>query len=218
MLSWLQRTLTSSIGRKTIMAVTGLSLIGFLVVHLLGNLTLYADADGKAFDAYAHAIESNPLLPIAEISLLALFVVHIGLAIKLQLDNQGARKSRYVARGNHGKKTMGSSSMLLTGILVLVFLILHLLDFRFADRSPKGLAYMVKEELSEPLHATAYFALMAMLTLHLSHGFSSAFQSLGVSHPRYSALLKYVGYGLALLIGLGFASFPVVLWFSGGPA
>ena len=217
MSTWLHRTLTSSIGRKVILALTGLGLIGFLVVHLAGNLTLYADRSGEAFDGYAHALESNPLLPVAEIGLLVLFAIHIGLALKLQFENREARTQRYAARANHGQKTAGSQSMLLTGLLVLGFLVLHLIDFRFASRAPEGLAHMVRETLSKPLHGIAYAAFMVMLTLHLSHGFQSAFQSLGANHPRYAPLLRKAGIGLAVVLGIGFASFPIVLIIQGPP-
>lgn len=216
MLSWLQRTFTSSVGRKVIMGLTGLALIGFLVAHLAGNLTLYADDTGEAFDAYAHTLESNPLLPLAEIGLIVLFAVHIGLAIKLQMENREARSARYVARGNHGRKTPGSSSMLFTGAATLVFLIIHLLDFRLADREGQSLAAMVKEVISDPLHGGAYLAFVCILTIHLAHGLQSACQSLGVAHPRYSDLIRKASVGLAVALGLGFASFPIILILTGG--
>ena len=85
MLDWLKRTLRSSLGRKLLVALTGLALVGFLIVHLTGNLLIYADADGAAFGKYAAAIEGNPLLPIAEILLALLFLAHIGLAIRVSL-------------------------------------------------------------------------------------------------------------------------------------
>ena len=191
-------------------------MIGFLIVHLAGNLTLYADDTGEAFDAYEHTLTSNPLLPIAEIGLLALFATHIGLALKLQMENRLARNSRYVSRGDHGKKTPASSSMALTGLVTLVFIIIHLLDFRFAKEEGASMAALVKETLSDPLHGGAYFAFVCVLTMHLAHGFKSACQSLGLGHPRYSEAFERVSIGLAVLLGLGFASFPLVMIFTGG--
>lgn len=218
MLSWLQRTFTSSVGRKVLLGLSGLGLIGFLIGHLAGNLTLYADDTGETFNSYAHAIESNPLLPFVEIALLGLFAFHIGLAIKLQMENRSARGSRYVARGDHGQKTPASSSMLFTGIATLLFLVIHLSDFRLSKEDGGDLAAMVKDVLSDPLHASAYIAFMLLLTMHLAHGFQSACQSLGAAHPRYSEILRKVSIGLALLLGLGFLSFPVILLMTGGDA
>ena len=218
MLSWLQRTFTSSVGRKVLLGLSGLALIVFLIGHLAGNLTLYADDTGEVFNSYAHALESNPLLPVVEIALLALFAFHIGMAVKLQLENRAARSDRYMARGDHGQKTPASSSMLFTGIATLLFLILHITDFRLAKEDGGDLAAMVKDVLSQPLHAGAYIAFMVLLTIHLAHGFQSACQSLGLSHPRYTPILKKVSVGLAVLLGLGFISFPVILLITGGDA
>ena len=216
MVSWLQRTFTSSVGRKVLLGLSGFGLIGFLIGHLAGNLTFYADDTGEAFDSYAHALESNPLLPVVEIALLALFVFHIGLAIKMQMENRAARGTQYVARGDHGQKTPASSSMLFTGIATLGFLVLHLTDFRFAKEEGQSLAAMMRDVLSSPLHASAYIAFVCLLTVHLAHGFQSAFQSIGASHPRYSPLIRKASVGLAVLLGLGFVSFPVIILLTGG--
>ena len=177
---------------------------------------LDVDDTGETFDSYAHALESNPLLPLVELGLLALFVFHIGLAIKLQMENRAARGSNYVARGDHGQKTPASSSMLFTGIATLAFLILHLTDFRFAKEEGQSLAAMMRDVLSSPLHASAYVAFVCLLTVHLAHGFQSAFQSLGLSHPRFTPVLKKASIGLAVALGLGFASFPVIIMLAGG--
>ena len=216
MLSWLQRTFTSSVGRKVLLGLSGFGLLLFLVGHLVGNLTFFADDTGELFDSYAHALESNPLLPLVELSLLALFAFHIGLAVKLQMENRAARGSNYVARGDHGQKTPASSSMLFTGIAVLAFVILHLTDLRFAKEEGQSMAGLLREVLSEPLHAAAYLAFICLLTVHLAHGFQSAFQSLGLSHPRYTPLIKKISIGLAVALGVGFASFPVIIMLTGG--
>jgi len=216
MLQRLGAFLRSSIGRKFVMSLTGAALIFFVLVHLLGNLTLYADGDGDAFNAYAHLLEKNPLLPLAEIGLTALFVVHIGLGIRTALDNREARPVRYKDLESHGNRTLASTTMIVTGLLVLVFLVVHLIDFRFAQRHADGLAYMVVQRLAGPLGAVVYLVGVVALGVHLWHAGQSIFQTLGLYHPRYRPLVVKAGWVVAVLVGLGFATFPVVIFTSPG--
>jgi len=219
MLSWLGRLLGSSIGKKVFMALTGLALIGFLIVHVAGNLTLFVDEDGSSFNAYAHALESNPLLPIAEVGLLALLVAHIALGLRVSMDNKAARESRYELRASMGEKTLASSSMLVTGIVILIFLVVHIVDFRIPKMFDDiDLAEAVKVRLSSPLGAGIYLVGVAALGLHLSHAFKSAFQTLGINHPRYTPWIRCASLGLAVLLFLGFASFPIYYFLQGGGA
>ncbi|MFT5052084.1 MAG: succinate dehydrogenase / fumarate reductase cytochrome b subunit [Chlamydiales bacterium] len=213
MLNWFGRFCSSSIGKKTLMALTGLGLIGFLIAHLAGNLTLFADADGEAFNHYAEVLESNPLLPIAEVGLLILFVAHIALGLAVSRGNREARVDRYQVRADKGKQTLGSRSMLVTGLIIGVFLVVHIIDFRIAkamgDESMNDIAMAVKTRLGSPVGAGIYLVGILSLGVHLSHAFKSAFQTLGVNHPRYSPLIEKVGLGLAVILFLGFASFPI---------
>jgi len=213
MLNWFGRFCSSSIGKKTLMALTGLGLIGFLIAHLAGNLTLFADGDGEAFNHYAEVLESNPLLPIAEIGLLILFVAHIALGLAVSRGNREAREDRYQVRATKGKQTLASGSMLITGLIVGVFLVIHIIDFRVAklmgDESVQDLALAVKNRLASPAGASIYLVGVISLGVHLSHAFKSAFQTLGVNHPRYSPLIEKVGIGLAVVLFIGFASFPI---------
>lgn len=218
MIAWLQKLLGSSLGKKLVMALTGLLLLGFLLAHLAGNLLLYADQDGKAFDGYEHALSSNALLPLAELGLGALFLVHIVQALRVSAENRGARKSGYALDPGHGGRTLGSSTMLITGGVVLVFLVLHLIDFRVGKLSQEeySMAGMVRSKLGTPLGAGVYLLGMVALGIHLSHGFQSALQTLGVSHPRYTPLARRLCVALAILIALGFASFPIFFLAGGG--
>lgn len=216
MLGWLKRTADSSIGKKALMALTGLALIGFLIVHLAGNLTFYADSNGAAFDHYAETLESNPLLPLAEIGLLALFVAHIAMGLRVTAQNRDARKSRYAIRTSHGARTPGSSTMVLTGLVILVFLVVHLMHFRLQKGDGVSMGALVYEELSKPLGASVYVVGMIALAMHVSHAFKSALQTLGFNHPKYTPLLEKVSLGLGVLIGVGFASFPLYVFFLGG--
>jgi len=207
-MSWFFRFLTSSIGKKLQMAATGLLLCGFLVAHLAGNLLLYKGPD--AFNHYARSLESNVLLPFAEIGLLLLFLVHILTALRLSWENKKARPAPYAQGRWAGGKTWGSATMLASGFLILVFLILHVKAFRFAPESEEGdLFRLVTSTLARKGWSVFYAAAMAALALHLSHGFQGGFQTFGVNHPRYTPAIKAAGWAFAVLICAGFASIAV---------
>lgn len=219
MLSWLGRFLSSSIGKKSLMALSGLSLVGFLVAHLLGNLSLFAG--NEAFNEYAQKLEDlGPLLMVAEVGLLVLFIVHMGLALRTSKENREARDSRYQMRGTHGKSTFASRTMLITGLIIGVFLVIHIIDFRVAkaldSKSVEDLAVGVRNRLGSPLGAFIYLVGITALGVHLRHAISSALQTLGVNHPKYNDLIRMVGIGLAAILALGFASFPIYLLATGG--
>jgi len=198
-----------------LMALTGLALIGFLIVHLAGNLTFYADADGTAFDNYAETLGSNPLIPLAELGLIVLFVAHIVLGIRVTAQNRLARKGGYAVRKAHGGRTPGSSTMVVTGLVILLFLALHLFHFRLQKEEGISFAKLMREELSQPLGAGAYLVGMIALGLHVSHAFKSALQTLGLNHPKYTPILDKVSVALAVIVAVGFASFPIFVFFGG---
>jgi succinate dehydrogenase cytochrome b subunit len=203
------------------MAATGLLLVGFLVVHLAGNLLIYSGKTSADFDAYAAKLDANPLLPVAEIGLALLFVAHIALALRVNLENREARSQGYAVRASLGKKTLASTSMVLTGLLVLVFLVVHLYDFRVGkllQEPATSLGGLVRKRLSTPLGAGVYLLGVGALALHLRHAFRSAFQSLGVNHPHLNPILERASWAVAILLGLGFASFPLYFLFSGDAA
>lgn len=222
MLDGFRRIVRSSLGKKFLMALSGLALLGFLMVHLAGNLLLYRGEQGADFDAYAHALESNPLLPIAELGLLALFVTHIALAFRVSAENRDARLTGYRIRASKGEKTVASASMLVTGVVVLLFVIVHLYDFRvgklLVEDADVSLAAMVARRLSTPLGAAVYLFGVGALAIHLRHAFRSACQTLGVVHPNLTPLLGRLGWALAVLLGLGFASFPLFFLWKAGAA
>jgi succinate dehydrogenase / fumarate reductase, cytochrome b subunit len=228
MLTWLRRTLSSSLGKKYLVALSGFLLAAFLVVHLAENLILFVGGNGAAFNEYAHFLISNPLLPIAEVALAAAFLVHIAFAIRVTFENRRARKDRYAIASSKGKRTLASSSMIFTGLVVLLFLLVHLYDFRIGKdsagalatygRDPElfDLAGMVRHRLSEPLGAALYLVGVAVLGIHLSHAIRSACQTFGVNHPHLNMLIVRGGIALAILLALGFASFPIYFLVSGG--
>ncbi|MCE9594986.1 MAG: succinate dehydrogenase cytochrome b subunit [Planctomycetes bacterium] len=211
----LSSSLSSSIGKKALMSVTGLLLIGFLVVHLAGNLTLFSDDTGEHFDAYSTKLMSfGPLLTLAEIGLAVLFVVHLALGLRVTFENRAARAQRYALERDRGSRSFASSTMLVTGCLVLVFVVVHLLDFRFRERASDGLAAMVVRRLSEPAGVLIYLVGVTALGIHLSHAFRSALQTLGLNDTRFDRPLVRLGRVLAIGLGVGFALFPLIL-FSG---
>ncbi|MDB2576537.1 succinate dehydrogenase cytochrome b subunit [Planctomycetota bacterium] len=209
------RFLSSSIGRKYVMAVTGLSLTLFLLVHMAGNLTLYAGND--AFNEYADLLESNPLLPLAEAGLLVLFVVHILFAVLLTGRNKTSRSDKYQSSLGMGAKTVASTTMWITGPVLLVFLVIHIWDFRISKEllDEYDLAQMVVDRLRHPVGFVIYTASIGMVGLHMWHAFQSAFQTLGVAHPRYRSLIQNTGRLITALLVAGFGGIPFYLFFTG---
>lgn len=215
MLRWIGDCLNSSIGKKAVMAVTGLALVGYLFVHLWGNLQLYAG--DTVFDRYVEQIQEwGVLLYVAEAGLALLFIGHIYLGVRLAMENREARSQGYVVRSTRGKATVSSMTMLVTGLVVMAFLIKHVLDFRFGAGFLDAPAVTTRELLTTPIHAIIYLVGVVALTFHLAHAFQSSFQSLGVNHPRVTPILLKLGLAIALLLGFGFASFPIYYMFAGG--
>ncbi|MDP6938723.1 MAG: succinate dehydrogenase cytochrome b subunit [Planctomycetota bacterium] len=218
--SWIGRFLSSSVGKKTVLAVTGLSLVGFLVVHLLGNFSLYTGGV-EGFNEYATALEElGGLLMVAEVGLFALFVIHMGLALRIARENRLARQEAYRVNATMGSSTAASRSMAITGLIVLLFLIVHIIDFRvptlLGDMDNLGEA--VVQRLASPVGATIYLLGILALGLHLRHAIQSALQTLGIQHPNWSPLLRAGALALAAALALGFASFPVYCLLSEGAA
>lgn len=214
----MNRFLDSSIGRKTIMAATGLLLIGFLFAHLWGNLKLFADRDGTAFVAYTLGLHGwGVLLWLAEIALFALFALHIYMGIRVTIRNRSARPHDYVLKKTFGSSNLASKSMMITGTVIFVFLVVHLINLRFAEGwkpiEAQSLWARTLETLRNPLFAFIYLAGSLAIGVHLWHGFASAFRSLGVWHPRINKPLRFLGYAIAVVLAMGFAAFPFVVLF-----
>lgn len=224
------KVLSTTVGQKILMAVTGLSLCGFLVAHLGGNLKLYAGE--QAFNDYAHALHSlGPILAAAEVGLFATFALHIGLAISTAAMNRIARNKEYAIKetkqGMFILPNGGASNwMMLTGLLILAFLVTHILDMKLkanpgvdytaamnADKVVDNEFHAVKAVLSTPLNAAIYITGLVSLGIHLSHGVRSALQTLGINHKRWNMLLKIGGILFAWGIAAGFMS--LVVWAMG---
>ena len=201
------------------MGLTGLLLCGFLVAHLAGNLLLFAGA--KPFNEYAHALHAQwELIAVAEFGLVVLFLAHVYLAVVTTYGNFRARSNHYVVHQSKvsGRVIGANTWMFASGAVVLGFVILHLIDLRLGLRS--SLHYSPESDfeapfkntlaaLSDPISRTVYFIGAIILGVHLSHGFASAFQSLGLNHPKYTPLIKIIGKIFAIVIAVGFASIVV---------
>lgn len=225
-MSWFRLFLSSSLGKKYLMGITGLLLCGFLVTHFAGNLLMYVSPE--VYNNYAHTLhEQEWLIVVAEMGLLILFVLHLWLAFDLARINYQARQIAYAEKktkeGAELAPARADTWMLLSGLIVLGFLLVHLADFHF-EKSP-DIAYTTGEGvpkepfekamtvLKNPYRAVIYCVGTIALAFHLSHGFSSAFRSLGISHPKYNQLIRNLGYIFAVIFGLGFATFPI--WANG---
>lgn len=207
-MNWLLDTLGTSIGKKLLMAVTGLCFCCFLIIHLAGNLTLYGGQD--YFNAYAEHLHSlGPLVTLAEWVLLLLAVVHVGMGVLLSYQNFRARPVRYAVNRSAGGRTPGSLSMPYTGFLLLLFVIFHLANFHFADRTHTSIYTIVFTAFSDPVYVMLYIAAMVVVAVHVSHGFWSAFQTLGAHHPKYMPLVMGIGLVFSLVVGIGFGFIPI---------
>lgn len=192
------------------MALTGLSFCGFLILHLAGNLTVYISQD--ALVAYSVKLHSlGPLLTLAELGLLFLALVHVLTGIVLFYLNQTARPKKYAVKKNAGGRTIGSATMPYTGVLLLIFIVIHLLNFHFADKTERNIFQIVAATFSNPGYVVMYVAAMIVAAIHVSHGLWSAFQSLGASHPKYTPLIKKAGILYSLLIAVGFGALPIYI-------
>ncbi len=205
---WVKEILDSSVGKKMLMAVTGFFFCTFLVVHLLGNLMLYGGKE--AFNSYAEHLHAlGPVLNVAEVLMLAFAIVHVVTGIRLFLQNRSARPVRYQVSKKGGGSTIGSSTMPYTGLAILVFVILHLVKFHFADHGALTIYDVVKNAFSNPAIMAFYMTAMVILAVHISHGFWSAFQTFGLNHEKYTPGIKISGLIFSICVGVGFGSIPV---------
>jgi succinate dehydrogenase / fumarate reductase, cytochrome b subunit len=212
--------LCSTIGRKQVIGVTGLGLSLFVLAHMAGNMLMFVSP--QAYNEYGHALVSNPLIYVAEAGLIAFFAGHLLLALKLAWENAVARPQRYAVAASGDKATsLVQKTLWAQGLLILVFVILHLITFKF------GTVYMVDygagpirdlhrlmvEVFSIPMYVVWYVVALVVLGLHLSHGLGSTFQTLGLHHPKYQGLIKCLSRGYALIVAGGFLAQPIYIFF-----
>ena len=213
----------SSVGQKFLLALTGFGLSGFVLIHMTGNMLILVSPE--AYNTYSHKLITNPLLLPMEVGLFLLFLAHISLALRVTFQN---RKARPIAPDQHPSNCdknarFGSRWMALTGLLVLAFLILHLKTFKYGTYysvtysgvEMRDLYRLVIELFQIPWYTGIYIFAMLVLLVHLSHGASAMFQSLGIVGVRHCKV-KLAGWAFALLIAGGFLSQPIYAILTGG--
>jgi succinate dehydrogenase / fumarate reductase cytochrome b subunit len=217
-MNWFIATLRSSIGKKLVMAFTGLSFCLFLGLHLVGNFFYYGG--GAAFEGYsAHLHERLVLLRLAEGGLIVLALLHILFGAVLYFQNLAARPTGYVMKKSvlrktsPGGQTISSRLQAYTGLYILVYVIFHLFAFTFVDRTAGGGLYrIVTTTFQNPVYAAFYVFSVIVVGFHVSHGFWSAFQTIGANHPKYMPAIKIISMGYALIIGICFSSIPIFIY------
>jgi succinate dehydrogenase / fumarate reductase, cytochrome b subunit len=231
-MNWFTKTFSSTIGRKIVMSITGLFLCSFLVVHLIGNLTLFKGDDGATFNLYSHFMANNPIIRTMEIVLVLGFAFHIYDALVLTRRNKSARPVGYAENHPQENSNWSSRNMGLLGTVILVFLIIHLWNFfvpaRFGGVAGlEGLEGVVIENVNYDnlylkvvqsfqiwWYVVIYVVAMVALAYHLIHGFQSAFQSLGLTHKKYTPFIKTFGVIFSVAVCFGFAIIPIYFFFA----
>ncbi|MCB0659615.1 MAG: succinate dehydrogenase cytochrome b subunit [Saprospiraceae bacterium] len=219
-MKWLIDFFGSGIGKKLLMSLTGLFLIIFLLVHLIGNLQLLKDDSGMAFNLYAKFMKSNPLIKTVSYGLYFFIILHAIIGVMLALYNMSAKGGRY-AVANHNKTSWASKNMVWLGSIIFAFILIHMGDFWFkmksgqlplatyGDVTVNDLYYRVAEAFQNPFIVIGYVIGMVILGMHLWHGFQSAFQTLGLNHKKYTPMIKAVGKVYSILVTIGFIIIPV---------
>ena len=224
-MNWLTQALSSTLGKKLIMALTGLFLILFLVGHLLGNLQLFKDDGGQAFNEYAKFMTTNPIVKILSYITYISVIIHVINSIRLTLANRKARPVDYAVKSRSQNSDWSSRNMGILGTLILIFLVIHMRSFWYemhfgqmpmveyeGGEQIKDLYAVVVVAFKELWYVLLYVACMAALGFHLVHGFQSAFQTLGLSHPKYTPFIKIAGFSFAIIVPILFATMPVFLY------
>jgi len=222
-MSWLSESLNSSIGKKFLMALTGLMLITFLVIHFIGNMTLFAGSE--AFNAYVEALDGiKPFIRVIEIVLATVFIIHILNGIRLTFQNKVSKGQTYAIDGTKENTTFFSRTMSISGSVTFIFLVMHLSTF-FRTFNITGHPVngshdyysIVTYYFSMEWYSIIYIIAMILLGFHLNHGFQSAFQTFGWNNNKYFGFIKKLGTIYSVIMAVGFAAIPIYfLLFAGG--
>ena len=217
-----QSFLSSSVGSKYLIAFTGLSLVGFLIGHLAGNLLVYVSPD--TYNHYSDKLIKNPLLIPAELGLIALFLLHAYKAVRMFLGAREARPVAYARKeraGHTSRKSVASTTMIVSGAFLLLFVPFHLKTFKYgahyesSEPGVRDLWRLVAEVFSHPGYVVFYMVSMTVIGFHLWHGVSSALQSLGIDRLGWSPVLRRIGWTIAVALAVGFLSIPLYFYVLG---
>ncbi|MGE5313587.1 MAG: succinate dehydrogenase cytochrome b subunit [Acidobacteriota bacterium] len=207
----------SSVGKKIVMSLAGLFLCSFLVIHLIGNLALFKNDNGESFIHYSEFMSTNPVIKTTEILLFGGFVIHILIGTVLWFKNRAARPAKYSAYKLSDNVALPSRIVMLSGSIVLLFLVVHLKTFFYPSRIlgvPDSMYQLVIGAFSNPWYDLFYLVSLVLLGYHLKHAFQSAFQTLGLRNGKYITLLDAIAVIFWLLIPLGFATMPIYFFLS----
>lgn len=212
--------LSSSIGKKISMGLTGLFLISFLIVHVSVNSCIFINDGGITFNAAAHFMATNPLIRLIEIGLFAGLILHIIFALLLTLENKKARPIGYKEINGAANSNWYSRSMGILGSLLLIFLVVHLAHFWidtkiavFTGKADKHITFNEMKEVFSNWYIVALYLIgVGSLLFHILHGFQSAFQTLGLNHKKYTPIIKKFGIWFSIIVCLLFASMPVAIF------
>jgi succinate dehydrogenase / fumarate reductase cytochrome b subunit len=215
------RVFSSSVGTKILIGATGLALFLYLIIHIAGNMVVFLGP--AAFNKYAYTLEGNALLPIVELGLLFVFLLHIYKTVTMYINNQRARPVGYIRKryaGPPSRKSIASSTMIVSGLWLLLFLIIHVKTFRFGVDQPwpaggRDLYRTELETFASPVVTAFYAVSMVLVGSHLWHGIASAFQSLGADQPRWTPRVLAFGKIMAVLIAGGFIVIAVWAHYAG---
>lgn len=226
-MNWFIQFLTSSIGRKLLMSLTGIFLILFLAVHLVGNLQLLASDGGESFNLYAKFMTSNPLIKTVSYGLYAFIILHAVQGLALWAKNRAARGGdSYAVNVTRAVNTNGriAKNMGWIGTIILVFILLHMYQFwlqmkmgttpmaTYDGEAVKDLYALVSEAFASPIYVAIYVISMLVVGFHLWHGFQSAFQTLGLNHSKYTPAIQFLGKAYSVIVPLGFAIIPIFMF------
>ena len=219
-MSWFTEFTNSSLGKKFIMALTGVLLILFLIVHFIGNMLLYFGP--AAFQTYVETLETvKPAVRVIEIILALIFIFHIYSGVRLWWQNRKANPQKYAVNASSENSDVFSRSMAITGTVIFAFLVFHLSTFwaSFNFLTHPDVEYpfykIVSDWFREPYYSLIYIVCMGFLGFHLNHAFQSAFQTFGLNHKKYTPLIKKLGTIYALIMAIGFASIPIYFLMGG---
>ena len=227
-MNWLVNFLTSSIGRKAVMSLTGLFLCLYLVIHVGGNLQLFMNDDGAAFNAYADFMVHNPIIGIVAWLTKLTIALHAIQGLLLYFQNRAARGVQYKVK-NKKSSSWSSRNMAFLGTVLLVFIVVHLQNFWWKmhyGETPKvdinghevtDIYKIVATAFQQEWIVGLYVVSMFALAYHMIHGFNSAFQSLGLNHKKYAQFLKFLSIGVfGIIIPLIFAAMPIYFYLKAG--
>lgn len=212
--------LSSTVGKKYIMGVTGLIWAGFVLAHMSGNLLMFISPD--AYNAYGHALTSGKFIYVAEAVLILAFLSHVYCAISLTIQNRQAKGSQYAVVASGAKKvTPASRMMAVQGSFILAFIIMHIATFKYGTHYEttvdgvvmRDLFKLIVEVFKQPGYVAWYVVSLVLLGFHLSHGFKSSFQSLGLLLRNNEAMIKKVSCLYAILVAAGFLAQPIYVLF-----